>query len=135
MFPDLRNNLKSNGSPLYKCSISYSTLKRSFAPRSLTDTRAHFLDTANKTLQGAFGFYAAMNVLALCMIFLLVPETKQVFLSKKRGEFLNNFNLAYARRAGLYLCGPNSSAYSLSNDKSSSVVDQALRLDEKRTWT
>jgi len=26
---------------------------------------------------GAFGFYAAMNVLALCMIFLWVPETKQ----------------------------------------------------------
>jgi len=37
----------------------------------------HFLDTAYKSLQGAFGFYAAMNVLALCMIFLLVPETKQ----------------------------------------------------------
>jgi len=26
---------------------------------------------------GAFAFYAGMNVLALCMIFLLVPETKQ----------------------------------------------------------
>jgi hypothetical protein len=38
MFLDLRNNLKSNGSSLYKCSISYSTLKRSFAPRILTAT-------------------------------------------------------------------------------------------------
>ena len=38
MFPDLRNNLKSNGSSLYKCSISYSTLKRSFAPRIWTTT-------------------------------------------------------------------------------------------------
>jgi hypothetical protein len=28
MFPDLRNNLKSSGSSLYECSISYSTLKR-----------------------------------------------------------------------------------------------------------
>jgi hypothetical protein len=34
----LRNNLESNGSSLYKCSISYSTLKRSFAPRILTAT-------------------------------------------------------------------------------------------------
>jgi len=38
MFPDLRNNLKSNGSSLYKCSIGYRTLKRSFAPRILTTT-------------------------------------------------------------------------------------------------
>lgn len=29
------------------------------------------------TPQGAFGFYAALNVLAFCMIFLFVPETKQ----------------------------------------------------------
>jgi len=36
MFPDLRNNLKSSGSSLYKYSISYSTLKHSFAPRILT---------------------------------------------------------------------------------------------------
>jgi hypothetical protein len=35
------------------------------------------MGTANKTSQGAFGFYAAMNVLALCMIFFFVPETKQ----------------------------------------------------------
>lgn len=26
---------------------------------------------------GAFGFYAGLNVLAFCMIFLFVPETKQ----------------------------------------------------------
>ena len=30
--------MKSNGSSLYKCSISYSTLKRSFAPRIWTTT-------------------------------------------------------------------------------------------------
>ena len=35
MFPDLRNNLKGSGSSLYECSISYSILKRSFAPRIL----------------------------------------------------------------------------------------------------
>jgi hypothetical protein len=35
------------------------------------------LNIADKISQGAFGFYAAMNVLALCMIFLWVPETKQ----------------------------------------------------------
>jgi len=29
------NNLKSSGSSLYECSISYSILKRSFAPRIL----------------------------------------------------------------------------------------------------
>lgn len=28
-------------------------------------------------VQGAFGFYAAMNVVALCMIFCFLPETKQ----------------------------------------------------------
>jgi len=38
MFPDLRNNLKSSDPLLYECSISYSTLKRSFAPRILTTT-------------------------------------------------------------------------------------------------
>jgi hypothetical protein len=40
MFPDLRNNLKSSRSSLYACSISYSTLKRSFAPRIPTTTSA-----------------------------------------------------------------------------------------------
>ena len=29
------------------------------------------------TPTGAFGFYAALNVCAFCMIFLFVPETKQ----------------------------------------------------------
>jgi hypothetical protein len=38
MFPDLRNKLQNSGSSLYKCSISYSTLKRSFASRSPTTT-------------------------------------------------------------------------------------------------
>jgi len=33
MFADLRNNLKRSGSSLYECSISYSTLKYSFASR------------------------------------------------------------------------------------------------------
>jgi hypothetical protein len=40
MFPGLRNNLKSSGPSLYEYSISYSTLKRSFAPQILTTTRA-----------------------------------------------------------------------------------------------
>jgi hypothetical protein len=35
------------------------------------------LEHSDKFSQGAFGFYAAMNVLAFCMIFLWVPETKQ----------------------------------------------------------
>jgi hypothetical protein len=38
IFLDLRNNLKSSGSSLYECSISYSTLKRKFAPRIPTTT-------------------------------------------------------------------------------------------------
>jgi hypothetical protein len=38
MFSDLRNNLKRSGSSLYECSISYSTLKCSFASRVLTTT-------------------------------------------------------------------------------------------------
>jgi hypothetical protein len=38
MFLDLKNNLKSSGSLLYKCSISYGTLKGSFASRILTAT-------------------------------------------------------------------------------------------------
>jgi len=38
MFPDLRNNLKSSGSWLYECSISYSTLKTSIASRIQTPT-------------------------------------------------------------------------------------------------
>jgi hypothetical protein len=38
MFLELRNNLKSSGSSFHKCSISYSTLKHSFAPRILTTT-------------------------------------------------------------------------------------------------
>ncbi|KAK9326970.1 hypothetical protein V1520DRAFT_358437 [Lipomyces starkeyi] len=29
------------------------------------------------TIQGAFGFYAGLNVIAFCLIFLFVPETKQ----------------------------------------------------------
>jgi MFS family permease len=32
---------------------------------------------ANDSLQGAFGFYAGLNIIAFCMIFLFVPETKQ----------------------------------------------------------
>jgi hypothetical protein len=35
MFPDLRNNLKGSGSSLYECSISYSTVKCTFALRIL----------------------------------------------------------------------------------------------------
>jgi hypothetical protein len=38
IFLDLRKNLKTSGPLLYECSISYSTLKRSFAPRILTTT-------------------------------------------------------------------------------------------------
>jgi hypothetical protein len=38
MFPDLRNNLKRSGLSLYECSLSYSILKRSFAPRILITT-------------------------------------------------------------------------------------------------
>jgi hypothetical protein len=44
MFLDLRNNQKSSGSSLYECSTSYSTLKRSFAPRILTTTSAAHLN-------------------------------------------------------------------------------------------
>jgi len=40
IFLDLRNNLKSSRSLLYECSISYSTLKRSFTPRIPTITSA-----------------------------------------------------------------------------------------------
>lgn len=29
------------------------------------------------SIEGAFGFYAALNVTAFCVIFLFVPETKQ----------------------------------------------------------
>jgi len=29
------------------------------------------------TIQGAFGFYCGLNIIAFCMIFLFVPETKQ----------------------------------------------------------
>jgi hypothetical protein len=36
IFPDLRNTLNGSGSSLYECSISYGTLKRSFAPPILT---------------------------------------------------------------------------------------------------
>lgn len=32
---------------------------------------------AAMTIEGAFGFYAALNITAFCMIFLFVPETKQ----------------------------------------------------------
>ena len=32
---------------------------------------------AAMTIEGAFGFYAALNMTAFCMIFLFVPETKQ----------------------------------------------------------
>jgi len=38
MFLDLRDNIKSSDSLLYECSVSYSTLKRSFASRILTTT-------------------------------------------------------------------------------------------------
>jgi hypothetical protein len=38
MLPDLRNNLESSGSSLYECSISYSTLILTLAPRILTTT-------------------------------------------------------------------------------------------------
>ncbi len=40
MFPDLRHNLKSSGSSLYKYSKSYIILKRNFAPRILITTSA-----------------------------------------------------------------------------------------------
>ena len=45
MFLDLRDNLKSSGSSLHECSISYSTLKGSFAPRIPTTTSAAALNT------------------------------------------------------------------------------------------
>lgn len=32
---------------------------------------------ATMTVTGAFGFYAGLNICALCMIFLFMPETKQ----------------------------------------------------------
>lgn len=36
-----------------------------------------YLDKLSDIFQGAFTFYAGLNVVALCMIFLWVPETKQ----------------------------------------------------------
>jgi len=47
MFPKVRNNLKSSGSSLHKCSISYSALKFSFTPRILTTTGTPFLLAAH----------------------------------------------------------------------------------------
>lgn len=47
--------------------------KNPTAVLSLTFPR--MLDAMGST--GAFGFYAALNVTAFCMIFLFVPETKQ----------------------------------------------------------
>lgn len=37
---------------------------------------------ATFTIQGSFGFYAALNVTALVMIFLFVPETKKLTLEE-----------------------------------------------------
>ena len=34
------------------------------------------------SIEGAFGFYAALNVIALCLIFLFVPETKKLTLEE-----------------------------------------------------
>ena len=36
-----------------------------------------YLDKFTDSFEGAFTFYAGLNVVALCMIFLWVPETKQ----------------------------------------------------------
>ena len=41
----------------------------------LSITFPRMLDAMTPT--GAFGFYAGLNVMAFCMIFLFVPETKQ----------------------------------------------------------
>ena len=47
MFPDQWTNLKSSDLSLYEYSISYSTLKRSFAPRILTTTSDKKADDEN----------------------------------------------------------------------------------------
>jgi hypothetical protein len=63
MFPDLGNILKSSGSSLYECSISYSTSKRSFAPRILIST-----SVSGKTKKKPFphiGAHKISNILCI----------------------------------------------------------------------
>jgi hypothetical protein len=36
-----------------------------------------FDQSSDKLFQGTFAFYASLNIIAFCMIFLFVPETKQ----------------------------------------------------------
>ncbi len=62
MFPDLRNNLKSRGSSLDKCSISYSTLKPSFPPRIPKTTSEPRSVISNDLSSFSFGAGAATEV-------------------------------------------------------------------------
>jgi hypothetical protein len=55
---------------------------------------------AAMTPQGAFGFYAALNVTALVMIFLWVPETKRKILpSMTWTKTANKSDRTYSGRA------------------------------------
>lgn len=55
--------------------MSYAVAVNNFFAAVLSVT--YFRIVAAFTITGAFGFYAGLNVVALVMIFLWLPETKQ----------------------------------------------------------
>ena len=60
--------------------MSWAVATNNFWGAILTITFPRIL--AAFTAQGAFGFYAGLNVVALIMIFLWMPETKQLTLEE-----------------------------------------------------
>lgn len=57
--------------------MSWAVATCLFWAAALSITFPRMLDVFTPT--GAFGFYAGLNVMAFCMIFLFVPETKVRF--------------------------------------------------------
>ena len=51
LFPNLRNNLKSVGSPVCECSMNYGTLKVTLVQRDLTATRGLALNLKPISIQ------------------------------------------------------------------------------------
>lgn len=78
------------------------------------------------TPQGAFGFYAGLNVIAFIAIFLFLPETKErtlVSALRKLSRLVSTVSLTIRTGgAGLRLCGLHSQARQIPSHRGTPVV-------------
>ena len=77
---------------------------------------------------GAFGFYAGLNIIAFCMIFLFLPETKQRTLVSHLASAKLRELTKVTGRARLYFRHQDSPFHVSSMWDCSTLVDQDLHL-------